>query len=42
LLARDREQLMSMKRAAKRKAQSHGWESYRSRLVEVAREVMAS
>jgi alpha-maltose-1-phosphate synthase len=42
LLARDRERLMSMKAAAKRKAQSRGWESYRERLVEVAREVMAS
>jgi alpha-maltose-1-phosphate synthase len=42
LLARDREQLMSMKRAAKRKAQSWRWATYRQRLVEVAREVMAS
>ena len=42
LLARDPEQLMSMKLAARRKAQLHSWESYRSRLVEVAREVMAS
>jgi alpha-maltose-1-phosphate synthase len=42
LLASDPEQLMSMKLAARRKAQSHGWESYRSRLLEVAREVMAS
>jgi alpha-maltose-1-phosphate synthase len=42
LLARDRERLMSMKAAARSKAQSRGWESYRNRLVEVAREVMAS
>jgi alpha-maltose-1-phosphate synthase len=42
LLARDRERVMLMKAAAKRKAQSRGWESYRNRLVEVAREVMAS
>lgn len=42
LLARDSGQLMSMKEAAKKKAQSHGWENYRQRLVEVAREVMAS
>jgi starch synthase len=42
LLMRDRERLMSMKAAAKTKAQSRGWESYRNRLVEVAREVMAS
>lgn len=42
LLAQDRERLMPMKAAAKRKAQSRGWESYRERLVEVAREVMAS
>jgi alpha-maltose-1-phosphate synthase len=42
LLARDHERLMSMKAAAKSKAQSRGWQSYRNRLVEVAREVMAS
>jgi starch synthase len=42
LLTRDHERLMSMKAAAKSKAQSHGWQSYRNRLVEVAREVMAS
>ncbi|MBV9618691.1 MAG: glycosyltransferase family 4 protein, partial [Verrucomicrobia bacterium] len=42
VLARDHERVMSMKAAAKRKAQSRGWESYRNRLVEVAREVMAS
>ena len=42
LLAKDRERLMSMKLAAKRKAQAHGWQVYRERLVEVAREVMAS
>ncbi len=42
LLGKDRERLMSMKQAAKRKAQSHGWQVYRQRLVEVAREVMAS
>jgi glycosyltransferase involved in cell wall biosynthesis len=42
LLARDRERVMSMKAAAKRKAQSRGWDRYRNRLAEVAREVMAS
>lgn len=42
LLARDHDQLMSMKFAAKRKAQSRGWDGYRQRLVEVAREVMES
>ena len=41
LLERDQERLMSMKLAAKRKAQSRGWDGYRQRLVEVAREVMA-
>ena len=42
LLVRDRDQLISMKIAAKRKARLHGWEIYRQRLVEVAREVMES
>jgi alpha-maltose-1-phosphate synthase len=42
LLGNDRERLMSMKLAAKRKAQAHGWQFYRQRLVEVAQEVMAS
>jgi len=42
LLERDRERLMSTKLAAKRKAQSMGWDGYRQRLVRVAREVMAS
>jgi glycosyltransferase involved in cell wall biosynthesis len=42
LLASDSERLMSMKAAAKRKAASLGWENYRRRLVEVAREVIAS
>lgn len=42
LLGKDRERLMSMKQAAKRKVQAHGWQIYRQRLVEVAREVMAS
>jgi alpha-maltose-1-phosphate synthase len=42
LLTRNHERLMSMKAAAKAKAQSRGWESYRTHLVEVAREVMAS
>lgn len=41
-LARDRHQLMAMKSAAKSKAQSRGWKRYQQRLVEVAREVMAS
>jgi glycosyltransferase involved in cell wall biosynthesis len=42
LLAHDTEQLMSMKRAAQKKAKSHGWENYREHLAEVAQEVMAS
>ena len=42
LLARNSDQLMSMKQAAKAKAQLHTWENYRRRLVEVAREVMES
>lgn len=42
LLASDRERLMSMKAAAKAKAQSLGWETYRQRLVKVAREVIES
>ncbi len=41
LLGCDRERLMSMKAAAKHKAQSRGWDGYRQRLAEVAREVMA-
>jgi alpha-maltose-1-phosphate synthase len=40
LLATDRERLMAMKSAAKAKAGSLGWETYRRRLVAVAREVM--
>lgn len=42
LLERNREQLSSMKLAARRKARSHSWENYRYRVAEVAREVMAS
>lgn len=42
LLARGPEALMSMKQAAQAKARSRGWERYRERLVEVAREVMES
>jgi alpha-maltose-1-phosphate synthase len=42
LLASDPGRLMSMKAAAKSKAASLGWENYRQRLVEVAREVIAS
>ena len=42
LLANDPERLMSIKTAAKSKAASLGWENYRQRLVEVAREVIAS
>jgi glycosyltransferase involved in cell wall biosynthesis len=42
LLASERERLRSMKIAAKAKAQSLGWEIYRQRLVQVAREVIAS
>jgi glycosyltransferase involved in cell wall biosynthesis len=42
LLASDREKLMSMKLAARQKAQSRRWENYRDGLVKVAREVMRS
>jgi len=42
LLASDPGRLMAMKSLAKQKAASRGWETYRQRLVEVAREVMAS
>jgi len=42
LLARDRERLIAMKSAARRKARSFQWESYRDGLVRVAREVMES
>ena len=42
LLASDPERLMAMKLMAKKKAAARGWETYRQRLVEVAREVMAS
>lgn len=41
LLGQDPQRLMSMKVAAKSKAQARGWEAYRTRLGEVAREVMA-
>lgn len=41
LLLADRERLMSMKSAAKRKAQLQKWDRYRQSLVEVAREVIA-
>lgn len=41
LLASDEDRLMTMKRAAKQKAASFGWENYRRRLVEVARDVIA-
>jgi alpha-maltose-1-phosphate synthase len=41
LLLADRERLMSMKVAAKRKAQRLKWDLYRQHLVEVAREVIA-
>jgi alpha-maltose-1-phosphate synthase len=42
LLVRDRDRLWAMKQAAQRKAEACRWEIYRRRLVEVAREVMAS
>lgn len=42
LLHREPERLVSMKVAAKAKAQSLGWESYRQGLVKVAREVIES
>ena len=41
-LARDSERLMAMKLAAKRKAMLWSWEIYRRRLLEVARDVIAS
>lgn len=41
-LASDPERLIAIKSMAKQKAASRGWETYRQRLVEVAREVMAS
>ncbi len=41
ILAGDRERLMAMKIAARRKAESHPWEIYRQRLVKMAREVIA-
>ena len=40
LLNADRERLTSMKDAARHKAEAHGWEPYRERLVMMAREVM--
>ena len=42
LLASDPERLIAIKSMAKQKAASRGWATYRQRLVEVAREVMAS
>jgi len=42
LLASDPERLIAIKSMAKQKAASRGWETYRQRLVQVAREVMAS
>lgn len=42
LLAGEPERLMALKAAAKSKAASLGWENYRRRLVEVARELIAS
>jgi alpha-maltose-1-phosphate synthase len=42
MLARDPEQLMAMKLAAKRKAMLWSWEIYRQRLLEVAQDVIAS
>lgn len=41
LLARDPARLHEMKQAARRKAQAHSWESYRSSLVRLAREVVS-
>ena len=41
LLDSDRERLMAMKQAARRKAKALPWQSYQERLVEMAREVMA-
>lgn len=41
LLARDPARLHEMKQAARRKALAHSWESYRSSLVRLAREVVS-
>jgi starch synthase len=41
LLSSDRDYLMAMKIAARRKAELHPWKIYRQRLVEMAREVIA-
>jgi alpha-maltose-1-phosphate synthase len=41
LLVRDSAQLREMKQAARRKAQTHGWEVYRRSLVRLAREVVS-
>jgi glycosyltransferase involved in cell wall biosynthesis len=40
LLARERERLCAMQRAAWRKAESLGWESYRAAVVKMAQEVI--
>jgi starch synthase len=40
LLNADRERLMSMKDAARRKAEAHPWKTYRERLLMMAQEVM--
>lgn len=41
LLAADRDRLVAMKEAARRKAAQHGWEHYRARIAVLAREVIA-
>lgn len=41
LLARDPARLHEMKQAARRKAHAHSWESYRSSLVRLAREMVS-
>ena len=41
MLNSDRERLMAMKQAARRKAEAHPWKLYQQGLVEMAREVMA-
>lgn len=41
MLNSDRKRLVSMKHAARRKAEAHRWETYRERLVMMAQEVMA-
>ena len=41
LLSRERDRLLAMQEAARRRAMSLSWENYRQRLIELAREVVA-